>query len=119
MPTDTSVDFRIVKVLEKIEDNPSETLPTLARYINLSNSRLSHLFKSETGVSLTAFLEQQRMKRAAELLRSTEMRVKEITHSIGYQHEPSFNRAFQKNFRCTPTDYRKQQRVLLRNSGAS
>src|SRR5437016_1131566 len=107
---DMPVDFRIVKVLERIESNPSETLPSLARFVNLSNSRLSHLFKSETGISLTGFLERQRMERAAELLRSTEMRVKEITYSIGYQHEPSFNRAFQKKFRCTPTDYRRQQR---------
>ena len=117
MPTEDPTDFRIVKVLESVKSNPSETLPNLARLVNLSNSRLGHLFKSEIGISLSSFLEEQRLEKAAQLLRSTEMRVKEITFSIGYQHETSFDRAFLRKFGCTPTDYRRVQRSLLRDSG--
>ena len=115
---DKSYDYRILTVLENVEADPSETIPNLARLVNLSNSRLGHLFKDETGITLNSFLENQRMKKAAELLRSTEMRVNQISCLMGYRHEPSFNRAFQKAFQCSPTSYRKRLRMEERNARA-
>ena len=112
-------DFRIQKVLQAIESNTTESVHDLAQRVNLSSSRLSHLFKAKMGLSLTIFLVDRRMERAADLLRSTEMRVKEITYIVGYQQEPSFVRAFRRRFECTPTSYRNEQRLRLRNSRAS
>ena len=109
------VDPRVVKILETVKASPSVTIPDLASHLGLSNSRLGHVFKNGTGVALAVFLEQRRMERASELLRSTETRIKEITYLVGYLHESSFSRAFQKWFHCTPTDYRKKQRSLLQN----
>jgi AraC-like DNA-binding protein len=103
-------DFRIQKVLQAIKADPTVRISDLASQVNLSNSRLSHLFKTQTGLSLIVFLANKRLERAADLLRDTEMRVKEITYSIGYCQEPSFNRAFRKKFDCSPLSYRKQQR---------
>jgi AraC family transcriptional regulator of arabinose operon len=112
-------DFRIGKVLRSIESNPSQSISDLARSLNLSNSRLSHLFKARTGQSLNVFLVQRRLDKAAGLLRATEMRVKEITYGVGYCQEPSFVPAFKKRFDCSPTIYRNQQRPLLRNGRVS
>ena len=112
-------DFRIQTILQTIESNPTESVRDLAQRVNLSRSRLSHLFKAKMGLSLTIFLAERRMEKAADLLRSTEMRIKEITFIVGYQQEPSFVRAFRKKFECTPTSYRYQQRLRLRNSRAS
>jgi AraC-like DNA-binding protein len=112
-------DFRIQTILQTIESNPTESVRDLAQRVNLSSSRLSHLFKAKMGFSLTIFLAERRMEKAADLLRSTEMRIKEITFIVGYQQEPSFVRAFRKKFECTPTSYRHQQRLRLRNSRAS
>ena len=112
------VDFRVGKVLQAIEHNPSVTIPYLARLVNLSSSRLSHVFKAQTGLSLKSFLTEQRLGRAALLLRTTEMRIKKLTYLTGYSQEPNFVRAFHKKFRCSPTHYRNQQQqpILLRNS---
>jgi transcriptional regulator GlxA family with amidase domain len=104
-------DFRIQQVLEAIESDPSTNISNLASRVNLSNSRLGHLFKDKTGFSLNAFLANERLEKAAALLRYTEMRVKEITYSVGYCQEPSFNRAFKKRFDTSPASYRKQQRL--------
>jgi two-component system, response regulator YesN len=112
-------DFRIQAILQTIESDPTESVRDLAQRVNLSSSRLSHLFKAKMGLSLTIFLAERRMEKAADLLRSTEMRIKEITFIVGYQQEPSFVRAFRKKFECTPTSYRHQQRLRLRNSRAS
>jgi AraC family transcriptional regulator, arabinose operon regulatory protein len=105
-------DFRIQKVLQAIESDPTARISDLAGGVSLSNSRLGHLFKAKTGSSLNAFLANERLEKAADLLRWTEMSVKEITYSIGYCQEPSFNRAFKKRFDSSPASYRKRQRLL-------
>lgn len=104
-------DFRIQTVLQVIKSDPSARISELACRVNLSSSRLSHLFKTQTGLSLSDFLANERLEKAADLLRKTEMRVKEITFSIGYCQEPSFNRAFKKKFNHSPLSYRKRSRV--------
>ena len=58
------------------------------------------------------FLANERLERAADLLRCTDMRVKEITYSVGYGQEPSFTRAFKKRFDISPAIYRRQQRLF-------
>jgi transcriptional regulator GlxA family with amidase domain len=105
-------DFRIQQVLQAIESDPSTRISDLACRVNLSNSRLGHLFKGKTGLSLNTFLSNERLEKAADLLRCTEMRVKEITYRVGYRQEPSFNRAFRKRFDTSPASYRKEQRLL-------
>jgi AraC-like DNA-binding protein len=107
----TSIDPRVAKVVETVQSSPSVTVSDLANHLGISHSRLGHLFKYGMGMSLASFLEQRRLEKASELLRSTEMRVKEITYLLGYGHGSSFSRAFQRKFRCSPSNYRK-----LRNS---
>jgi transcriptional regulator GlxA family with amidase domain len=73
------------------------------------------LFKAEVGLKLNTFLSNRRVERAADLLQSTEMQIKEITYSAGYSQASSFVRAFEKRFGSSPTNYRRQ-RFVLRNS---
>ena len=105
-----SIDFRIFDITQAIERNPSQHVSELARLVNLSTSRLSHLFKAKMGVSLRTFIAERRLETAAELLRSTDLRVKEISYRLGYGQEPSFTRAFKKKYRLTPLAYRHDQR---------
>jgi AraC family transcriptional regulator of arabinose operon len=102
-------------VLSAIEGNPFVTIGDLSRLVNLSHSRLSHLFKAAQGVSLNRFLSDRRVERAAQLLSSTEMQVKEITYDTGYKQVPSLVRAFHRRFGESPTRYR-MQRMTLTNS---
>ena len=102
------MDIRIMKVLKKIETDPSQSISDLAGMVGLSRSRLTHLFKAETGLSLAELLDTKRMDRAADLLRSTHMRIKEITYMTGFQHPASFSRAFLRKHRCTPGNFRRQ-----------
>jgi transcriptional regulator GlxA family with amidase domain len=104
---EASLDPRIGRVLDAIEGNPFVTMGDLSRLVNLSQSRLSHLFKAALSVSLNSYLSNRRVERAAELLRSTEMQVKEITYDTGYKQVPSFVRAFQRRFGASPGRYRR------------
>ena len=100
------MELRIRKVLQATKSTPTVEIQDLAAMVSLSSSRLSHLFKAETGMSLQSFLSNCRLAIAEDLLRSTAMPIKEISYSAGYLHTPSFVRAFRNRFGTSPTAYR-------------
>jgi len=107
-------DARIRKVLHAIQSNPGYSILELAALVNLSSSRLSHLFKATTGLSLQKVLTTCRLEIAVDLLHSTRMPIKEISYRIGYLHAPSFVRAFRNKFGASPSHCRTGQSDPLR-----
>jgi len=103
-------DYRIRRILQIIEDDPSKSITELASRMNLSSSRLGHLFRTQVGVDLEGFLRNARLERAATLLRTTELSIKEIAAQVGYHHASSLDRGFKQKFDLEPADYRKKQR---------
>jgi AraC-like DNA-binding protein len=97
---------RVNKVLEAIASGPPYSLQRLASEFNLSKSHLQHLFKQQTGLRLGRIIIERRLDRAAQLLRSTNMRIKEIADAVGYEHASSFIRAFERRFTQAPQAYR-------------
>jgi len=108
----TSKDTRVTKVLKRLEVDPAHSISSLAHFVGLSTSRLGHLFKEETGTNLAQYLDTNRMARAADLLQTTNLRIKEITFLVGYQHHASFDRAFSRTYRCTPKRFRLENQKL-------
>ena len=99
------------KVLRMIESESAHTVNDLALKVNLSPSRLQHLFKQQTGVCVGQVLAEQRLQRAAHLLANSNLRIKEIAYTVGYEHTSSFIRAFERRFAQAPRCYR------FKNSG--
>jgi len=111
-------DLRLRKILHLIESHPSHTIHDLALECNLSGSRLQHLFKQRTGLGLGQLLTEQRMRQAAELLVNTEMSIKQIAGTLGYEHASSFTRAFERRFRQSPRCYRQAQNQYQMPTGS-
>ena len=105
---DNSVEPRVLKVLEMVEAGTTFAIRDLATQLRLSPAYLQRLFKNETGVCMGEWMSEQRLQRAAYLLSSSYLSIKEITHSIGYEHTSSFIRAFERRFLQAPARYRKQ-----------
>ena len=105
-------DERVRRIMQAVAADPSQDIADLARLVNLSSSRLSHLFKLETGCSLRAYLVDCRLEMAALVLRRTDTSVKAVSYNVGYGHPPSFVRAFRKQFDCSPKEYRDRQQRL-------
>ena len=102
-------DIRIQEVVQVLSENPSRTLPELARSCQISMSRLSHLFKDETGINVKDYRMDCRLQVAAAMLVSTRMLVKQIAYSSGYRHTSSFVRAFKTHFGLSPVCYRQRR----------
>jgi AraC-like DNA-binding protein len=81
------------------------SLEELGRKIGCSHFYLSRIFSSHTGKTITQYLRQLRMERAAELLRSGEYNVTEAALEVGYASPSHFSQAFHEAFGCCPGLY--------------
>jgi AraC-like DNA-binding protein len=105
---DNSLERRVLQILKMVEAGTTFAIRDLAAEFRLSPGYLQRLFKSETGICMGEWLSEQRLQRAAYLLSSSYMSIKEITHAVGYEHTSSFIRAFERRFLQAPARYRKQ-----------
>jgi AraC-like DNA-binding protein len=105
---DSSLERRVLRVLELVESGRTFAIRDLAVEFRLSPSYLQRLFKHETGICMGEWLSEQRLQRAAYLLSNSYLSIKEITHAVGYEHTSSFIRAFERRFSQAPARYRKQ-----------
>jgi AraC family transcriptional regulator len=108
------LDLRIQAAIDVIQNGISGKLEieTLARRTNVSPSHLRHVFKAETGLSLTQFIKLARMQEAEHLLRTTFLSVKEVMYRVGFSNESHFSRAFRKTHGLAPGNYRTQRRQV-------
>jgi transcriptional regulator GlxA family with amidase domain len=112
------MDPRIKRVIGEIEKhlNSELSLDVLAQSVNLSTSRLRHLFKAETGSTPAQYLKSLRMSRAKKLVETTFLNIKQIRCSIGVRDKGHFARDFERSYGLTPTQYRAQIRGARRKS---
>lgn len=85
------------------------TCEFLAERSYLSVSYFNKVFKTETGKTALKFLQDIRMKKAAELLRTTDMSTSDVGYSVGYSDTKHFYRLFRTATGQTPGEYRRAQ----------
>lgn len=104
---------QIAIILLKADLQREIVLGETARFVNLSPSRLHHLFKAETGMSLMRYLKSLRLERARELLETTFLSVKQVMTTSGLKNKSHFVKEFKKAYGMTPTQYRRAATVYL------
>ena len=84
-------------------------LSEMADFVNLSTSRLRHLFKAEMDISIMQYFKLLKLQKAKELAETTFLTVKEIMRVIGVEDESHFLRDFKKSFGLTPSQCRERR----------
>ena len=112
------MDRRVETALQLMKGNLQKKtgLSEIAACVNLSASRLSHLFKTETGVSPAKYLKHARMERARQLLETSFLSVKQVMVAVGINDSSHFVRSFKNAYGLTPTDYRSGMAASRRPS---
>lgn len=103
----TTVD--IVREAQKfIEENFKRdiSLDEVSQQVNISPYYFSKLFKKRTGENYVEYVTNIRMKKAKELLRNTNLSIKEICLETGYSDPNYFSRMFRKHEGISPTEYK-------------
>lgn len=114
-----NVDPRVVKVIETMSRNLHRHLPVggMAASVNLSYSRLEHLFKAETGMTPVSYLKKLRIEKARQLLETTFLTNQQIIIQVGMYDESHFAKDFKKTYGLVPSQYRKQHHALSNADG--
>lgn len=92
------------KVLSNL-DNSELTIDDLVQSTTLSRRVFFNKMKSLTGMAPVEFVRDIRMKRAGELLRTREYRVKEVVYMVGYLDIRYFIKCFKSIYGMTPSQY--------------
>ena len=78
----------------------------MAHFVNLSSSRLRHLFKTETGLSFVQYLKARRLQKAKELVETTFLSMKQIMNMVGLHDKGHFAKDFKKVYGVAPAQHR-------------
>lgn len=90
------------------------TIQDIATNAGFSTDYFNKLFLSHTGFTVMAYVNYLRLKRASELLRTTNKSILSIALEVGYDSHEGFLKAFKKQYDITPSGYRtKMQNKIL------
>jgi AraC-like DNA-binding protein len=89
--------------------DPELSLSSVARKLGVSEFYLSRITPKALGDNFRSFVEQARMRMAAQEIRTNPGEaMKSIMSRCGYRHFNTFNRAFKRVYGVTPGSYRRQ-----------
>lgn len=92
------------------ESDADISLAKLASDAGLSRFHFCRAFKESTGLSPHAWLRQQRLERAMNMLRDTDASIELVAAELGYSSQTAFAAAFKKLTGETPSDWRRRMR---------
>lgn len=107
-PYDEKLIRKVMEVMEKNIDNSDLTVDDLAAQTGIGRSVFFKKMKSITGLAPIEFIREVRVKRAAQLIRSNEYTISQVTYMVGCNDPRYFSRIFKNRFGMTPTEYREK-----------
>lgn len=93
------------------------TIQDIATNAGFSTDYFNKLFLSHTGFTVMAYVNYLRLKRASELLRTTDKSILSIALEVGYDSHEGFLKAFKKQYGITPSSYRTKMQNIILNWG--
>lgn len=109
---------KLLWIRESIYRWPSRdyTIDDMAKDLSLSRSRFQHLYNETFGTSVTKDVITSRLDRATELLKTSDIPIKDIAVLIGYGHNTSyFVKLFGNVYGMSPGQYRKLHSLPQQN----
>ena len=100
--------------MKYIEENSHEkySLDAVASALFLDRIYLSKCFKEATGMTMLGYHNKVRCEEAARLLLETDLNIEVIGSMVGYVTPSHFTRVFRSILGCSPSEYRKNNKVL-------
>lgn len=84
------------------------TVSEIAQFLNIDRSHLTRVFKSICNVSPQQFIISLKMEIASQSLKKSNMTIKEVANSVGYDNPLDFSKLFKKQYHVSPTQWRKK-----------
>ena len=101
--------YNVSKVKQLLEQEYMKeiSLTEISERLGIHPNYLSTLFKTETGITYSQYLRSLRVKKASEMMRTTNLKVYEIAERVGYSDTASFYRVFKEELGMSPARYKR------------
>lgn len=87
--------------------SPELTLGSVASVVGFNEKYFSTRFTKEEGLTFINYLTEVRIRRAKELMETTDLKIYEISRRVGYNSVEHFTRVFKKYWGVSPGSFRK------------
>ena len=107
--SNVTYDSEINMLLDDLRKNLSKpyTVDHLAQSLNMTRRTFTRHFKNATGMSVIAWLNNERLRYVSELLESTDYSIEKIAHIAGFNSTVLLRKLFKKKYSTTPNHWRK------------
>lgn len=96
---------RITQCIEKHLSESEFTADTIADEVGMSKASLYKKVKATVGLTPHGLIKQYRLRKAADLLKNTDMSVSEVIYETGFNSRSYFYKSFNEMFHCHPKDF--------------
>ena len=86
----------------------------IAQELNYSQAHLCHVFKKEMGITMVEYINKIKLNHVAFFLVNTNLSLREIADTVGYDSLPYMHKKFLEKFNTTPMKYREQNKTKLK-----
>lgn len=109
------IDLRIKILLNILEDIPEKKISSqeLAQSVSLSESRLAHLFKEQTGTPIRRYLLWLRLREAIKIILKGES-FTTAAHESGFSDSAHLSRTYRQMFGISPSNLVKLKKIFLK-----
>lgn len=97
---------KIDVLLEKNIDNSSFSVEELASCLNISRVQLYRKVKAVLGIGISDYINNYRLEKAKELMKTTSLNISEIAYSCGFASPNYFSTTFKNKYSISPKDFR-------------
>ncbi len=87
--------------------NKNISVNEIADYLSLNRSYFSIMFKNELNVSPKEYIKNHKIGKACQLLNNTDLSIKEVAYSVGFNDPLYFSREFKKVMGYPPKKHRE------------
>ncbi|MBR5963546.1 MAG: response regulator [Bacteroidaceae bacterium] len=101
----------VMAFMEKNMDNADITIDDFASAVKLGRTVFYNKLKATVGLTPIDFVQEMRIKRAVQLMKTDNFTISEIAYQTGFNDPKYFSRCFKKHLGETPTDYLKKLRA--------
>lgn len=84
-------------------------LDALAERFHFSREYIERIFRAQHGCAVYEYIQQARMKQAAELLKNPRLSLQAIAEHLGFSNANYFSKAFRRFYQISPSEYRERQ----------
>ncbi len=100
-------------VIDFINENLSENLSieNISKQTFLSKSLIYILFRKYFNMTVSEYINIQRIKRAKQLLNGTELTVESVSAKVGYSSSSYFSKTFKKIVGVSPKQYSEENKI--------